>query len=98
MVERMTTIIQTGMIDGLDEALENSASIVRANETNIKEDFILWGLNQIVTADATANTLNMGNDDGFASGDRVRLGMTGPMIFEDDVTVTIKDGCTLVVV
>ena len=94
----MTTIIQTGMIDGLDEALENSASIVRANETNIKEDFILWGLNQIVTADATANTLNKGNDDGFASGDRVQLEMTGPMIIEDGVTVTIKDGCTLVVV
>ncbi|MBL4787363.1 MAG: hypothetical protein JKY49_18310 [Cohaesibacteraceae bacterium] len=94
----MTTKIQTGMIEGLDGALKGSAGIVRVSESNIKEDFILWGLNQIVTADATANTLNKGSYDGFGSGDRVQLVTTGPMIFEDDVTVTIKDGCTLVVV
>ena len=149
----MTTKIQTGMIEGLDEALKGSAGIVRVSETNIKEDFILWGLNQIVIADAIANTLNKGSGAGFASDDRVRLEttgtlpgglaletdyyvvgitsstlqlsptyggaaigitdagtgvqtlyvcvngeITGPMIIEDGVTVTINDGCTLVVV
>ena len=149
----MTTKIQTGMIDGLDEALKSSAGIVRVSETNIKEDFILWGLTATITTDVAANTLDKGSDAGFENGDRVQLEttgtlpaglvlaidyyvvgvttttlqlaasfggaaidltdvgtgvhtlyvcvngeITGPMIIEDGVTVTIKDGCTLVVV